>query len=60
MANPLAVPDVVEEPDAAGLDAADWAPDEQTAAKTRAVTVRTARWEGRRRDKEVIDKLQLG
>jgi hypothetical protein len=61
MANPVAVPDdAEEEPDAGGLDVAVWALDEQAAATTRAVTVRTARCEGQRRNKEVIEDLQPG
>jgi hypothetical protein len=60
MANPVAVPEAAEEPDAGGLDAVDWALDQQTAAKTRAVKVRTARCEGQRRNKAIIDNLQPG
>jgi hypothetical protein len=60
MANPVAVPDAAEEPDAGGLDAVDWALDNQADAKTRAATVRTARGEGRLRNKTVIANLQLG
>jgi len=60
MANPVAVPDADEEPDAGGLEAVDWALDEQTVAKKRAVTVRTARCEEQRWNKAIIDKLQPG